>query len=103
MLGTMVLKKTLFDDDQLMDQPKDLKKEIKPLEKLKTLEDKISVAIERVKTLKEEKAVAERKIKELEALLDEKNQEVEQLRSEKNIIKGQLEALLGEIEALELE
>jgi uncharacterized coiled-coil DUF342 family protein len=103
MLGTMVLKKTLFDDDQLMDQPKDPKKEIKPLEKLKTLEDKISIAIERVKTLKEEKAVTDRKIKELEMLLDEKNQEVEQLRSEKNAIKSQLEALLNEIEALELE
>ena len=103
MLGTMVLKKTLFDDDQLMDQPKDPKKEIKPLEKLKTLEDKISIAIERVKTLKEEKAVAERRIQELEVMLDEKNQEVEQLRSEKNVIKGQLEALLSEIEALEPE
>ncbi len=99
----MVLKKTLFDDDQLMDQPKDLKKEIKPLEKLKSLEDKISIAIERVKTLKEEKTVTERRTKELETLLDERNQEVEQLRSEKNVIKSQLEALLNEIEALEPE
>ncbi len=99
----MVFKKTLFDDDQLMDQPEELKKEVKPLEKLKSLEDKISTAIERVKTLKEEKAITEKRIKELERLVDEKNQEVEQLKSEKNVIKSQLEALLGEIETIELE
>jgi uncharacterized coiled-coil DUF342 family protein len=99
----MVLKKTLFDDDQLMEQPKDLKKEAIPLEKLKSLEDKITTAIERVKTLKEEKSVTERQIKELERLLDEKNQEVEQLRAEKNVIKSQLEALLNEIETLEID
>ena len=74
-----------------------------PLEKLKSLDDKISTAIERVKTLKEEKSITDRKIKELERLLDEKNQEVEQLRSEKNVIKNQLESLISEIEALEIE
>jgi uncharacterized coiled-coil DUF342 family protein len=99
----MVLKKTLFDDDQLMEQPKDLKKEAIPLEKFRSLEDKITTAIERVKTLKEEKSVTERQIKELERLLDEKNQEVEQLRAEKNVIKSQLEALLNEIDTLELD
>jgi uncharacterized coiled-coil DUF342 family protein len=99
----MVFKKTLFDDDQLKDQPKDLKKEVQPLEKLKSLEDKITTAIERVKTLKEEKTLLERRIKELEGLLDEKNQEVEQLRAEKNVIKSQLEGLLNEIETLDLE
>ena len=99
----MVFRKTLFDDDQLLDRPKELTKEVKPLEKLKNLEDKISTAIERVKTLKEEKSLSERKIRELEMLVDEKNQELEQLRSEKNSMKGQLEALLSEIETLELE
>jgi chromosome segregation ATPase len=99
----MVFRKTLFDDDQLMDQPKEVKKEVMPLDKLKNLEDKISTAIERVKTLKEEKIVTERRIKELENLLNEKNQEVEQLRAEKNQIKNQLEALLNEIETLESE
>jgi len=99
----MVFKKTLFDDDQLMDQPKDIKKEVMPLDKLKNLEDKISTAIERVKTLKEEKAVTDRRIKELESLLNDKNEEVEQLRAEKNQIKSQLETLLNELETLELE
>jgi len=97
----MVFKKTLFDDDQLMDQPEDFKKEVAPLEKLRSLEDKISSAIERVKTLKDEKAVSERRIRELEQMLDEKNQEVEMLKADKNAIKGQLESLLEEIETLE--
>lgn len=99
----MVLKKTLFDDNQFLDQSKDIKKEVMPLEKLKNLEDKITTAIERVKTLKEEKAFTEKKIKELEGLLNEKNQEIEQLKSEKNIIKSQIETLLNELETLELE
>lgn len=99
----MVFKKTLFDDDQRMDQPKDLKREVMPLEKLKSLEDKIATAIERVKTLKEEKTLFERRIKELERLLDEKNLEVEQLRAEKNTIKSQLETLLNELDTLEVE
>jgi len=99
----MVLKRTLFDDNQFKNESKDIKKEVIPLEKLKTLEDKISTAIERVKTLKEEKTLLERRIRELEGLLNEKNQEIEQLRTEKNLVKGQIESLLNEIETLELE
>ena len=92
--------KSLFDDDQHMEQPNDVTKEVKSLEKLKNLEDKISLAIERVKTLKEEKGLTDRRIKELERLLDEKNQETELLRAEKNLVKNQLETLLSEIETL---
>jgi FtsZ-binding cell division protein ZapB len=99
----MVLKKTLFDDNQLLDQSKDIRKEVMPLERLKNLEDKITTAIERVKTLKEEKVTLHRKIKELEVLLGEKIQEIEQLKSEKHIIKNQIESLLDEIEMLESE
>jgi len=95
--------RSLFDDDQRMEEPDKFAKEVKPLEKLKNLEDKISVAIERVKTLKEEKGLTDKRIKDLERLLDDKNQEVEALRAEKNQIKGQLEALLSEIETLESE
>jgi len=36
----MVFKKTLFDDDQLMDQPKNLKKEVQPLESSRDLKIK---------------------------------------------------------------
>jgi len=99
----MVLKKTLFDDNQIMERSSSLRKESTPLEKLKILEDKIAATIERVKTLKEEKAVMEKKIKEFERMLNEKNQEVEQLRSEKNIVKSQIEGLLNELETLEKE
>ncbi len=96
----MVFRKSLFDDYKTADLSKDRKKEVKPLEKLKSLEEKISTAIERVKSLKEEKVLYDRKIRELERLLDEKSQEVEYLRSEKNAIKNQLEALLSELDAL---
>lgn len=93
--------KTLFDDSQFMDQSTTIRKEIIPVEKLKILEDKIATTIERVKTLKEEKVFMERRIKELEDLLNEKNQELEQMRSEKNVVKNQIEGLLTELEALE--
>ncbi|MBM4137448.1 MAG: cell division protein ZapB, partial [Nitrospira sp.] len=94
----MVLKKTLFDDNQQNEQPGNVRKEVMPVEKLKNLEDKIAAAIERVKTLKEEKAIMERRITELEGLLNEKSQEIEHLRSEKNTVKTQIEGLLKEIE-----
>ena len=99
----MIFMRSLFDDDQRMEEPNEATKEVKPLEKLKNFEDKIAVAIERVKTLKEEKGLTDKRIKDLERLLDDKNQEVEMLRAEKNLIKGQLEALLSEIETLESE
>lgn len=99
----MVLQKTLFNDEQDKEHLRELKKEVKPLEKLKTLEDKIANAIDKVKTLKEEKMITERRIQELEGLLNEKNIEIEQLKAEKNLVKSQLEALLNEIEALEVE
>lgn len=99
----MVLQKTLFNDEQDKEHLRELKKEVKPLEKLKTLEDKIANAIDKVKTLKEEKMITERRVQELEGLLNEKNIEIEQLKAEKSLVKSQLEALLNEIEALEVE
>ncbi len=93
--------RTLFDDNKETEKSKSVKKEVLPLDKFKNLEDKISVAIERVKTLKEEKIITDRRIKELEQLLDEKNQEIEKLKAEKNLVKSQLETLLGEIESIE--
>ena len=109
MLGTMVLQDTLFDNEQLGDKPGDIKKdkkkqkEVMPLEKLKNLEDKIATAIDRVKTLKEEKAVTDRKMRDLEDMLNEKNQELEQLKAEKNLLKVQLETLLSELEGIGVE
>ena len=78
------------------------KKEVTPLERLKNLEDKIANAIEKVKTLKEDKAVLERRIKELESKLDDKDYEIEKLQSEKAAIKSQVEGLLNELDTLEV-
>ena len=93
--------RTLFDDSQFMDRSTSLGKEVAPVEKLKILEDKIATTIERVKTLKEEKALMEKRIKELEDLLNEKSQELENMRSEKSTVKSQIEGLLNELESLE--
>ena len=43
----------------------------------------------------------ERRIKELEELLNEKSQEIENMRSEKSTVKSQIEGLLDELESLE--
>ena len=42
----------------------------------------------------------QRKIKELESILNEKIEEIEQLRYEKDIIRNQIEGLLDELETL---
>ena len=78
-------------------------KEGTPLERLKNLEDNIARAIGKVKALKEEKILLERKIKDLEQQLNEKNQEIERLSSEKVTVKHQLEELLSELETLEVD
>lgn len=104
----MGFSKSLFDDDYFMADEKtkdnytESKKEVLPLDRLKNLEEKISTAVERVKSLKEEKISLEKRIRELENLLNEKNQEIESLRSEKTTIKNQVEELLSELETLEL-
>ncbi|HXX80240.1 MAG TPA: hypothetical protein VEI46_01730 [Thermodesulfovibrionales bacterium] len=93
--------KTLFDDNTFSKSFNN-KKEEKPLNRLKNLDEKISNAVSKVKALKEEKVVLERRIRELEAQLAEKNQEVEKLSSEKAAIKTQVEDLLNELETLEI-
>lgn len=77
-------------------------KEEAQLDRLKGLDEKISGAINKVKTLKEEKLVLEQRVKDLEALLNEKNQEVVRLSSDKAVIKSQIEELLGELDTLEV-
>ncbi len=77
-------------------------KEERELERLRNLDEKIADAINRVKALKEEKQALERRVHELEILLNEKNEEIERLRSEKVAVKGQIEDLLREIESLEI-
>lgn len=100
--------KSLFDDNFPLpstDRKKEReinRKEVTPLERLKNLEDKITGAIEKVKTLKEEKTTLERRIKELELRLKEKDIEIESLKAEKTAIKSQVEGLLDELDTLEV-
>jgi len=102
--------KTLFDDNPIKDKSPEkqrdnsttIHREVPPLDRLKNLEEKIAAAIERVKALKEEKTLLERKIRDLEGLLDEKDQEVQALKSEKKNIGSQLEELLNELETIEI-
>jgi len=72
------------------------------LETLRNLDEKIVSAIEKVRVLKEEKASLEKKVRDLEALLNEKNMEIEGLRAEKSSVKGQIEELLNELESIDL-
>ena len=92
------MKKTLFDNETYAE----VTKEDKPLNRLKNLDEKIAGAVSKVKALKEEKVLLERRIQELEARLYEKEQEVEKLSSEKTAIKNQLEELLNELETLDV-
>ena len=110
MFNKMMPGKTLFDDDNPdkgnPERPEDIfhdrKKEAIPLERLKNLEEKITAVVERVKALKDEKNSLERKIRELEGLLNEKNHTIESLTAEKTSIKIQVEELLTELETIEL-
>jgi len=109
-LKKMMPGKTLFDDDSPdkgnPERPEDIfhdrKKETIPLERLKNLEEKIAAVVVRVKALKEEKNSLEKKIQELQGLLNEKNQTIESLTAEKTSIKTQVEDLLTELETIEL-
>ena len=101
--------KTLFDDDTFDGPPQEAPpeyvetdKEVLPLDRLKSLEEKITAAVEKVKALKEENVAFERRIGELELLLNEKNREIDALKAEKSSIGGQLEELLGELETLDI-
>jgi septal ring factor EnvC (AmiA/AmiB activator) len=103
----MKWEKTLFDavakddaDGSGEDSP-NLMREVSPLDRLKNLEGKITAAVERVKALKEEKTLLERKVRDLERLLNEQSEEIEALRSEKSSIGNQISELLSELEAIE--
>lgn len=75
-------------------------KEGSPVERLKNLENKITAAIEKVKTLKEEKGDLLEKLKGYEGMIQEKNREIERLSAERDSIRSQVEELLSELESL---
>ena len=68
------------------------------MELLKTFEEKIAYAVEKVKALKEEKNNLEKKIRELENIIKSKDHEIEKITSEKTAVKTQIEALLKELD-----
>jgi len=71
------------------------------LDRLKNLEEKINNAVEKVRTLKEEKLVFEKRIRDLEAMLEARNLEVDELKAEKSSIAGQIQELLSELDTIE--
>ncbi len=70
------------------------------MEALRTFEEKIAVAVEKVRTLKEEKNSLERRVEELEDALRLKDMEIERLTLEKSAVKSQIEDLLNELESI---
>lgn len=72
------------------------------LDRLKNLEEKINAAVERVKALKEEKTLLERKLRDFESALEDKNREIEALKTEKSSIGSQIQELLDELDTIEV-
>jgi septal ring factor EnvC (AmiA/AmiB activator) len=95
----MSKKASLFDDVKNSEPTKP--KEAKFLDRLKDLDDKIAAAINKVKTLKAEKAKLEEKVAELEKTVNERDAELKRLSSEKTDVRGQIESLLDELESIE--
>lgn len=76
-------------------------KEEVPVDRLKDLNAKISGAIEKVKSLKEENTVLRARIRELENAVSEKDAALRSAFSEKDDIKVQILDLLDELESIE--
>ena len=76
-------------------------KEVKELETLKNLETQISGAIDKIRLLKDAKTTLEKRVSELESMLDMKNEELLRVTGEKNSIKDQIEGLLNELQNIE--
>lgn len=72
------------------------------VEVLKTFDEKIAIAVEKVRSLKEEKERLQRRVEELEDAVRLKDMEIERLGMEKSSIKNQIEDLLNELETIGL-
>ena len=71
------------------------------MDRLKELDGKIANAINKVKTLKDEKASLKRQVEELQSRLIEKEEEIRSLSEDKTTIKDQITDLLNELETIE--
>jgi uncharacterized protein involved in exopolysaccharide biosynthesis len=92
----------LFDRIQPRQPRAEAKEEVTSVERLKDLDRKIADAISKVKALKEENAGLSARVRELEARLAGKEEEIMALSAEKVSIRGQIEDLLNELEAIEI-
>lgn len=73
------------------------------MDKLKDLDEKITSAINKVKALKAENTTLRTKMAELQQAVSDKDLQLEGLSSEKSDVRGQIEALLEELETIEIE
>ena len=69
---------------------------------LKTFEEKITYAVEKIKMLKEEKNNLVKQLEELEDMIRSKDNEIDKLMVEKASIKTQIEDLFNELDSIEL-
>jgi hypothetical protein len=67
-----------------------------------SVEEKIMKALEKVRTLKEEKINLEKGNLALQEALQARDREIERLSAEKSAIRDQIEGLLSELETFEL-
>ncbi|MDA8083331.1 MAG: cell division protein ZapB [Nitrospiraceae bacterium] len=72
------------------------------MDRLKNLEEKINAAVERVKALKEEKSLLEKRIRDLETVIGDRDREIEGLKTEKSSIGSQIQELLNELDTIEV-
>ena len=72
------------------------------MDKIRSLEEKITGAIEKVKALKEENGLLSRRLRELEGVIRQRDEEIARLTAERDSIRAQVEELLGELETLEI-
>ncbi|MBF0558146.1 MAG: cell division protein ZapB [Nitrospirae bacterium] len=69
---------------------------------LKSFEEKIAFAVEKIKILKNEKTILEKQVEQLENMMKAKDQEMDKLVAEKTAIKTRIEDLFNELESIEL-
>ncbi|MBF0564103.1 MAG: hypothetical protein HQK89_02555 [Nitrospirae bacterium] len=86
------------------------------MENIRNLEEKISTVIEKARQLRKDKEDSQKRIEELEGILASKDQEIDSLRreievkngdvdrlvGEKKSVTEQIEAILGELDRLEI-
>lgn len=73
------------------------------MEILKTFDEKIAIAVEKVKTVKEERDRLRKRVEELEGVIKSRDLEIERLNTEKASIKQQIEDLLNELDSIGLQ